>query len=266
MKRITTFLILAILLIYGCMDAKNLKVYSTTGNISKKNGNSWVALIKNTVVRESETVKINPSSSLKVLDSDTRQIFTFETQGEFKIADLLKKSAKENSSLFGRINSEVKNNFASSNTKSHKNVGASKRALWEEEELEKLFTAVFEGLENGEDRGGIKVSKIETGDGLFYMEFNNNGTEPIFVNLFVGDEDGNWATVYEFEGEESALLIPGEKTIKIEHMVFAPLPDSHFVVVGYKEPFDAAQLAEMLSDNLEPQEEALKDVSLYFVK
>ena len=173
-------------------SAKTLKVYSVNGNVTKKEGASWTKLAKPAIVSDSETIKINPASSLRVLDPDTRQIYTFSTVGTHAVSALLKQAAQDNSSLGGKIAAESRRQLAIAANKAHQDVGAAKRATLDEEKQEALYTALVNGFKTGENKGDLVISKHTVEDGLIYLSIVNKGKMPLYVNVFTLREDGHW--------------------------------------------------------------------------
>lgn len=265
MKKTIITLAVATLLCAGA-SAKNLKVYSVTGNVTKKEGTAWNKVAKANVLTDAATVKINPSSTLRVLDTSTRQIYTFSTPGEFNLGTLLRQSAKENGSLTGKIGAESRRQMAASSTKSHKAVGAATRATLDEEVLEALYTALVTGFEAGEDTGVLTMTKTPLEEDLFTVSLTNTSDEPVYANLFAKSEDGPWASVLEFDNDETALLIAPGATVALDHIVLAQMPGDRLVAVGFDQQFEGEELNDMFAEEFEPGETKAGNVSLYFLK
>lgn len=262
-----TILLTSLLAISFAMSAKNYKVYNVTGNVSKKTGSTWTALTKNQTVSDSEMIKINPSSSLKVIDAENRQVYNFSKSGEFKLDNLLKTSVKENSSLLGKIGAESKKQLAASNTKSHAAVGASKRALLDEDLIEALYAGLVKGFDAGTNVGNIRAEKISLGDdGEFYLELSNSSEMPLYANVFVKGEEGVWQTVYQMSEDEPALLVAPGATVSLSDVTLFELPGDSFAVVAFDLPFDGDELNDMFFHGFEPEEKAADNISIYFVK
>lgn len=256
-----------ILLSSACAWGKTFKVYSTAGNVSKKEGASWTALAKSGTVTDATTIKINPASSIRILDAATRQIYTFSSPGEFSVGALVKQSAKENSSLTGKIGAESRRQMAASSTKSHQAVGAATRATLDEELLEALYTSLVNGFGAGKDVGQIRLVKnMVDGDDLFTLSVVNESSEPVYVNVFAKSGDEPWSAVFSFSNDESALLVPPGATIAMDHILLAAMPGDQLVAVGFDQPFEAEELNDMFAEGFEPGETAAENVSLYFIK
>ncbi len=247
-------------------SAKTLKVYSVTGNVTKKDGANWTKLAKPGTLSDTETIKINPASSLRVLDTDTRQVYTFSTEGTDAVAALLKQAAQDNSSLGGKIAAESRRQSAAASSKAHQDVGAAKRATLDEEQQEALYTALVNGFKAGADQGDLILSKQNVEDGLVYLSIKNAGENPIYANVFTMGEDGHWVAVYEFDNENPALLIAPGSTVLMDNLLLADEGEAPFVAVGFSEAFDGAELTDMFSEEFEPGESSAEGVSLYFAK
>ncbi|MDE7346851.1 MAG: hypothetical protein K2N48_08965 [Muribaculaceae bacterium] len=247
-------------------SAKTLKVYSVNGSVTKKDGTTWTKLEKQAYVSDSETIKINPISSLRVLDPATRQIYTFSSEGTYTVSVLLKQAFQENSSLGSKIAAESRRQADLATTKSHKAVSAAKRATLDEEQQEALYTTLVNGFEAGINKGTLHVSKLPTEDGLIYLSLTNTGDTPIYVNVFTRSEDGHWTAIYEFDTENPALLISPGKNIPMTHTLLSDEADATFVAVGFPEAFDGAELTDMFTEEFEPRETTADNVSLFFLK
>lgn len=246
--------------------AKSLKVYAVTGNVTEKKGTAWSPLAKSAIITDAATVKINPSSTLRVLDMTNRQIYTFSTPGQFNLGELIKKSAKENSSLTGKIGAESRRQMAASSTKSHSAVGAATRATLDEEVLEALYTSLCNGFAAGADSGVLTMTKVPAEDGMFTLSITNTSAEPVYANVFAKSEGGTWATIYEFSNDESALLIAPGATVNMDHIQLVAEEGDQFVAVGFDQAFEGEELNDMFSEDFEPGETSAKNVSLYFLK
>lgn len=249
-----------------CAAAKTLKVYSVTGNVTKKAGSSWVKVAKPSTISDTETVKINPSSSLRVLDPSTRQIYTFTATGEHNVSALLRQAAQDNSSLGGKIAAESRRQSAASASKSHKAVGAAKRATLDEEEQEALYAALTAGFEAGANQGQITLEKVPQDDGLFYLALTNNSDDEMYANVFTKDENNRWNALYVFDNENPALLLAPGARVQLDHFLLAEDESADLVAVGYKSAFDGAELTDMFVEEFEPGETVADGVSLFFIK
>lgn len=264
MKKILTFSVAAALSL--CCNAKTLKVYSVEGNVTKKDGASWVKIAKSNTVSDNETVKINPASSLRVLDPSTHQIYTFSSEGTHSVSALLKQAAHDNSSLGSKIAAESKRQGIASASKSHKAVGAAKRATLDEEIQEALYTTLVSGFETGTNCGNLQMTKSQAGDDLIYLSLTNTGEDVLYVNVFTRGDDGHWVAVYEFDNENPALMLAPQSSVTMEHMPLFDDGSSPFVAVGFNDPFDGAELTDMFAEDFEPGETSADGVSLFFLK
>lgn len=265
MKKLIITAVLASLFCFGA-SAKSLKVYSVTGNVTQKSGAAWNKVAKANVLTDAATVKINPSSSLRVLDPSTRQIYTFSSPGEFNLGALLKQSAKENGSLTGKIGAESRRQMAANSSKSHKAVGAATRATLDEEVLEALYTALVTGFAAGQDTGVLTMTERPLEDGLFTVSLTNTSDEPVYANLFAKSDDGHWASVLEFDNDETALLIAPGATVSLDHIVLVRMPGDKLVAVGFDQQFEGEELNDMFAEEFEPGETKASNVSLFFLK
>lgn len=250
-----------------CGVAKTLKIYSVNGNVSKKTGTTWTQLAKSSgTLSDNEVIKINPTSSIRLLDPTTRQVYTLGQEGTFSVSTLLKQAAADNSSLGGKIAAESRRQSDMAASKSHKAVGAAKRATLDEEEQEALYSALVSGFEKGDNVGTVELSKTPAEDGLFYLSILNSGSEPVYVNVFTRGDDGKWIALYTFDNENPALILSPGTTVAMDHLLLADDGDAPFVVVGYTASFDGAELTDMFAEDFEPEATAAENVSLYFVK
>lgn len=247
------------------ISAKTLKVYSVTGNVSKKDNSSWISLSKANPVSENDIIKINPASLLRILDTSKHQVYTFSDPGEYKLYDLISKSDKETQSLMGKIAAETKKQMASNTTKSHQALGAAHRATFDEEVLEALYAILTSGFEKGENIGNLIVEKIHSEDDLFYLSFTNSSEEPMFVNLFVKCEDEPWQSIYKGSEDDFSILLPPGEALAVDYILLAD-EGGILVAVGFNQPFEAEELNDMFEENFEPEDVKADNVNIFFIK
>lgn len=254
---------LAAALAVFCAASKTLSIYSVTGNVAKKTQSGWTTLSKPGKVADSDIIKINPASKLKVIDDATRRVYTFDEQGEAMVKRLMDQSQRESSSISSRMVAESRRRMSA--TKSHEAVGAVNRDTFDEELLEALFTALSNGLAAGENTGSVTMSKIDDGDGMFHLSLTNNGDKEMYANVFCRTADAPWDAVYRFDGEESAVwLAPGD-TVELPHVTLAATPGLTLAAVAYPAPFEGADLADMFAAGLTPESAPATDVSFFFI-
>ena len=259
------FLLFMALMVTLGLWAKTLKVYSVTGNVSQKSGTTWSPLAKSAQVSDGVTIKINPASQVRFMDSSSHQIYTFSQSGEFKLADLIAKSDKDNKSLTGKISAESKKQLAASSTKSHQAVGAAHRATLDEEVLEALYAALAGGFEEGASFGDLSVKKVPQEDGLYYLSLTNNSADPMFVNIFVKNEGSPWQAIYKGSGDESAILLTPESTVDVDYILMADEEGGKVAAVGFNQLFEAEELNDMFEGEFEPQDTKAENVSIFFI-
>lgn len=264
MKKILLFIIS--LPFFFCSTAKTLKIYSVTGTVTKKDGTSWTRLTKPGTLSDSETININPASSLRVLDTDSRQVYTFSQEGKHLVSALLKQAAQENRSLSGKIAAESRRQSTLAAKKVHQDVGAAKRATLDEEQQEALYSALVKGFALGVNQGDLILDKHKAEDELIYLSISNIGNIPLYVNVFTTKSDGHWGAVYQFDNENPALIIAPGKSVLMDNLLLSDEENVPFVAVGYFEAFDGAELTDMFSEDFEPEENSADGVSLYFNK
>lgn len=264
MKKILLFFVSLVLFL--CATAKTLKIYSVTGKVTKKDGTAWTKLTKPGTLSDSETININPASSLRVLDTDSRQVYTFTKEGIHSVSTLLKQAAQDNSSLGGKIAAESRRQSTLAANKVHQDVGAAKRATLDEEHQEALYSALVKGFASGVNQGDLILNKHKAEDDLIYLSINNIGNKPLYVNVFTTTDDGHWCAVYEFDNENPALFIAPGKSVLMDNLLLSDEGDVSFVAVGYLEAFDGSELTDMFSEEFEPAEISAEGVSLYFNK
>lgn len=269
MKKTLT-LILGLLLFIVGLSAKTLKVYSVVGKVSKKSGNSWVSLSKNQSVGETERVKINASSTLKLLDEGGRMVYTFSSPGEYKLSDLLKASDTENKNLMSKITADAKKQIGASGTKTNKQVGASERGddFISYNFTDSLYTAVCEELASGADTGGLSACKVAgREDGMFYPRFTNNSVIPLYINIFVKGAETPWSPVLIFtDDDESALMVAPGETVDLDFISIMEMPGDSFVAVGFEEPFNGYELAAMFKRGDKPDADKVEGVNISFFR
>ena len=257
-----------ILLIVACsaliIEAETYEVYMINGKVSHIVNNNWVNLSKSDKISETEKIKINPSSQLKLLDKTTHRVYSFSEQGEWLISDLLKKASKENSSLIGKINSEVKKQNTSSK-KSHREIGASKRETTDDEKVEALYTAVFNSLNCNINQGSLKGVKITEDEELFHIELSNDSEEPIYTTVFIKTEEANWSALNIDDKTTLQIILAPQSTISLANIQFAEMNVMKLAIIGFDSEFDVEELNYMFKSEYEPQNEGAFDIHIYHI-
>ena len=259
------FLILLVGIFSFSIYAETLKVYSVTGNVSKKDNSSWISLSKTSQVSDGDIIRINPSSRLRILNTSTHLVYTFSDQGEYKLYELISKSDKETQSLMGKITAETKKQMANNATKSHKALGAAHRATLDEEILEALYATLITYFESGENIGNLSLKKIPVEDGLFYLNLCNTSEEPLYVNFFVKDDKLPWHAIYPGSGEGNSILLVPDIPIAFDSILLAG-EDCSLAVVGFNQPVEVEELNDMFEGNFEPEDVKVDNVSIFFIK
>ena len=110
------------------------------------------------------------------------------------------------------------------------------------------------------------MTKTPLEEDLFTVSLTNTSDEPVYANLFAKSEDGPWASVLEFDNDETALLIAPGATVALDHIVLAQMPGDRLVAVGFDQQFECEELNDMFAEEFEPGEAKAGNVSLYFLK
>ncbi|MCM1520831.1 MAG: CHASE2 domain-containing protein [Lachnoclostridium sp.] len=245
-------------------SARTLDIYSLTGVVAKKSASDWVSLSKPGQITDSDVLRINPKSSIKVVDKASRKVYTFDTRGEATVKSLIEQGNREKASITKRIVAESRRKMEAG--KSHDAVGAAERATLDEELLESLYTALCQGFDKGINSGCITMTIISEGDGLFHLSLSNTGDQPMYANVMLSIDGSPWSAVYESDDEDPALLIPAGDTVELVHDTLLAAPGMRLVAVGYAQPFDAGELSDMFAERMQPESEAATGVSFYFIE
>lgn len=243
--------------------SQDYRVYSLEGKVEKKTSTGWQILGRADLLSSDDIIKINPASTLRIIDKGKKQIYTFSQKGEANLLYLLNKAKEENNSITGKIIAESKR--MASAEKSHKSLGAAKRET-DDENLEAIYAFVSERLKTGDDYGEFRVEKVGMEDGLVYLKFINNTDKALFANILINEEGfPNWRPLFDPQEDLAGIYINAGDTLEFTHMILAD-EGERMVAVASALDFDIDELANMLENQLEPLEIEVKDVSVYFVK
>lgn len=262
MKKLVSALVIGIMTL-ACA-AKDLRIYAVSGKVSKKTVAGWVMVKKPGSISDADMLKINPESSLKVIDNTTHRVYTFNEPGEALVSRLVDKSQRESASIASRMVAESRRRL--SEGKSHQAVGASMRGTSDEELLEALFTALNDGFQAAVNKGDISIEKISDGDGIFHLRIINTGKKELYANVFIHTDQALWEALYKLTGEESSLLIAPGESVEIADIQLSESPDLQLAAVAYDAPFEGEDLSNMFSAHLRPEAPAAQNVNFFFLK
>lgn len=246
--------------------AQDIKVYSVSGQVEKKLGNSWEGLKKLSRLEPKDIVKIKPESMLRVMDVSKHEVYTFQSTGEYQISNLIENIKKENSSITQKILAESRKNISESNSKSHKTIGAALRGEADEEEIEAIYSEIINTLSGKSGKGLIIFEKRPLEDDLFYFTISNQSKDPVFINIFRREKD-LWRPILEGEGV-SGIKINESETLPLEHLVYMEDPSVSYLGVAYEDEFPAEEIQYRLNEHLEPMDGIIqeKDISVVIIK
>ena len=71
--------------------ASNVSVYKVIGAIKMKKQDSWANIEKQFNLRDTDIILIGKNSSLSLLDKSNSRIYTYETEGEWEISEIIRK-------------------------------------------------------------------------------------------------------------------------------------------------------------------------------
>lgn len=243
--------------------SQDYTVYSLEGKVEKKTSKGWQILVRTDLLSSDDIIKINPASTLRILDKGNKQIYTFSQKGEAHLLSLLNKAKDENSSITGKMIAESKRKALTE--KSHKSLGAAKRET-DDENLEAIYACVVDRLNTGDDSGDLIVEKVVAEEGLVYLKFINKSDQAIFANILIHEESSpNWRPLFDPQEDMAGIYINAGDTIEFPHMILSDEGDS-MVAVSFALDFDIYELANMLENRLDPLEIEVNDVNVYFVK
>lgn len=254
--------ILCCMTLYG----QEYSVHYINGTVSAQRGKEWYPLKKSDIIHESTNIKINPASSIKVFDSKSRMIYTLSSPGSHKLQSLILQNKKDNSSLTNKIYAETRQQSVMASQRTHKAIGAAKRATMDENTLEGFYASIVESFTSGTAKGKLSVSKHPSDDDSFILEMKNNSDDVLFVCIFVKTIDNTWSSLLPPGNESSTLCIhPGTSISLNDFSIFLKEGDI-LAGIGMTEDYDSEEILFMLNENYAPEAQPLNNLTISFLK
>lgn len=251
-------LIVLVLLTLPFLSYGVFKVYSINGKVFKQiEDKRWIAIKKQTQLQSNDFIKVSPGSSIRILDTSTREIYSWKAEGQIIISNLIKNIREENRSLTSKIIADSKHRFHQ-NEKSANIVGAARRETFDEEEIETIYSSIHKFLENPILDNKLEVEKIFVDDKIFLLKFSNISNSPMFLKVFVKPLDNKWASL-DVSGPEETLFLPPKETLELPNLLYESEEESKIIIVGHIKDFDADEIIFMLNESYEPTSEIIDE-------
>lgn len=264
-------IIRSLLLFFIILNCKTLSsqeyiVHSIVGNVSMQQDKNWRPLKKNDRVHESTSIKINTASTIKLIDSKNRMIHTLSSPGTHKLQSLILQNKKDNSSISNKIYAEARQQSALEAQRTHKAIGAAKRASMDEETLETLYASLVESFTSRIAKGELSITKHLSADASFTLELNNNSNEELYVCILIKAEDKSWSSLLPASNESSTIFMRPWTSMRLDDFSFCLDEGDILVGIGVPEDYDIEEILYMLNENYEPGNTTMNNVNISFIQ
>lgn len=236
--------------------ASDVSVYKVVGAIKMKKQDSWENIEKQFKLKDTDIILIGKNSLLSLVDKSNNRIYTYETEGEWKVSEIIRKCKADSRSITSRLLQEAKKDIKYSKQKSYASLGGVKRDVMDEDLLESVYTQLcnFISKKDQHQSSIITLKQMNDGDGISYFIIENNSKNTLYANvLYRPAEDSTWSVLYECPSEMPCLEIPAKSSIEMKHITMLE-NDGEYVLFALRSQIDSGELAYMFEEKLEPEE------------
>lgn len=247
--------------------ASDVSVYKIVGVIKMKKQDSWKNIEKQFNLKETDIILIGKNSLLSLVDKSNCRIYTYETEGEWKVSEIIHKCEADSRSITSRLLQEAKKDIKNSKQKTYVSLGGVKRDAMNEDLLENVYTQLCNFISKNDQRQSsiIILKQMKKGDGTSYFVIENNSENTLYANvLYRPAKNTIWTVLYECPAEMPCLEIPAKSSLEMKHITILE-NEGECVLFALRNQIDSGELAYMFEEKLEP-EEIDRDYPMEFFK
>ena len=152
---------------------------------------TWTPLTKGETVHENDILHVRQKGTVKILDNNTRRIYTNVKTGKQSVSSLIKASAKRANSSFGNLNRQLVKNVKNSDhrEKYYSTYGATMRGYNDDITFaDSLYYAVYHGINNIYLSELIQLKESIDSDGTVSFSIINNSDVLYYATVVYGNK------------------------------------------------------------------------------
>lgn len=260
-----SYLLLFFVLISTSIFAEDYRIFSFEQNVLVKKENSrWIKARTRLSLNDSDSIKIETKSKVKLLEEETGRTFEWDKQGVFEVRDIIVESLKRDSNWLNRLFSTIINNAYSNPIKIWYSIGETRRGNNDDQLEQVLAYALKRQCYNEDDysSSALQLNIHNISKSEFYFDIVNNSDCLMYVNVLKFDmEHKRFSVLYYIRDGNEWMVLPVENKSKLHlsEIVFTRNSKMKYVVFGTKKPIKIKYLEERLTSEIIEEQLIIND-------
>lgn len=237
-------------------------VYKVKGEVDIKYGSKTRKAEKRSEVRLTDHIVIPQGGEIKILDSDTKKVYTFSTPGANTLASMKRQMEDKAMGIISRTNRELRSSMTENSGRGPSVYKKGGISIHNSDAIVYGATKVPEGksyleflmtLTNPEDYDDsndallLRRDMADDGDTFGFAVFNTT-SEPLYFNVIPIGMGSVPNTLFDI----NPLARPKGETVETEYQFAVPGKKSGYILVASTENFTLDDLRKLLDPSFEP--------------
>ena len=227
---------------------------------------TWTPLTKGETLQEDDLLNVRQKGTVKILDKNTRRIYSNVKTGKQPVSSLIKTSAKSANSSFGNLNRQLAKNVKNSDhrEKYYSTYGATMRGYNDDVTFtDSLYYAIFNGIDKINSSGLIRIEEIDNSDGTVSFSIVNESDDLYYATVVYGSRSRlDPCFDADIQGVDVFPIDP-HSVANFQSFGFSPAADgSNYYLIASKREFWLEPLKPAIRYMVQPDFEADPEIVL----
>ena len=242
MKRLLILIAGILLPLVATMAQGHYTVYECQqgSRIYRSSARAWDDLKKGESVDANTLVNPRKKGAVRILDNDTRRIYSNVKTGRQTVAALISSSSKNANATFGNLNRQLANNVKSSDHRGryYSTYGATTRGDEELTFTDSLYFAIYHGVRTGTTNDCLKFIAQESGPGSVGFVVVNDSDAPYFITIARGNQENlTFCFDADLYGVDVIPVLPHTTANLTGYVFAAPAEGDQFYLIASPREF-----------------------------
>ena len=208
--------------------------------IFRSSTRAWDALVKGESLQENTVLHVRQKGALKILDKDTRRIYSNAKTGKQTVSSLIKASAKSSYSTFGNLNRQLAKNVKNSDHRGryYSTYGATTRSEGELSYADSLYFDIYRGIHETASPETLRLVETKDLDGSVSFTVINDSDTRYYVTIIYGNESHLEPVLSEgIFGADVIPVSPRSSANLLSYKFIAPTGSNKYFLIASSREF-----------------------------